>query len=552
MKAASSLPIPTSCPVMTSFRRWLLVALAASAVRAEPVQKQGLHLPPDAPIHQAAVKDLFVTSYEAYQKYAWGHDDLLPVSETYFDGRNGWGASIADAMSTMWIMGLTDWFEQAVNHTANTDFTISHTSDTVSLFETTIRYVGGFLSAYELSGGMYPVLVEKAQDLADQMAYAWVGNQSIPYGYMDFTNHQPTLDTSNIAEAGTLTLEWNRLSKYTGNSTYQELVEKSVQHMIQMSTPLPGMPAQGINPKTGDSVGGYVTWGGGSDSYFEYLIKYARLTNTDDNSYADAWLTAVDTSMKTLLRASTVDNWLYLADYDDNKKIRHVGSHLACFYGGNWILGGKLANNATMVNLGLQLTDACWNTYASTATGIGPEVFSYVSSDGNYTGDTAPDQEQLEFYDKHGFYITAPDYVLRPEVLESNLYAWRVTGDPKYFNNAVSATRSFQKYLSTTVAYTGIYDVNNVDSAKIDDMESFWFAEVLKYLYLTFDDPDHISLDEYVFNTECHPFKAPSAKENYGSGTGPHPVPWQPFSPESPSAPLPAISPIPALLPLLL
>lgn len=531
---------------MTSLRRWFLAALAASAVKAESVQKPGLQLPPSASVHQAAVKEIFVTSYEAYQTYAWGYDDLLPVSKTYFDGRNGWGASIADAMSTMWIMGLTDWFEQAVNHTANTDFTISHTSDTVSLFETTIRYIGGFLSAYELSGEKYPVLVEKAQDLADQMAYAWVGNQAIPYSYIDFTNQQPTIDTSNIAEAGTLTMEWNRLSQYTGNSTYQTLAEKSVQHMIHMSTPLPGMPAQGINPTTGDSVGGYVTWGGGSDSYFEYLIKYARLTNTDDNSYADAWVTAVDTSMKTLLRFSTVDNLLYLADYDDNKKIRHVGSHLACFYGGNWILGGKLTNNATMVQIGLQLTDACWNTYASTATGIGPEVFAYISSDGNYTGGTAPNQEQLDFYYSHGFYITAPDYILRPEVLESNFYAWRATGDPKYFNNAVSATVSFKKYLPATVAYAGIYDVTNVDSSKVDDMESFWFAEVLKYLYLTFDDPDHISLDEYVFNTECHPFKAPSAKSNYGSGSGPQPVPSQSFSPES--APLPTVSPVPALL----
>jgi hypothetical protein len=99
-------------------------------------------------------------------------------------------------------------------------------------------------------GEKYPVLVEKAQDLADQMAYAWVGDQSIPYGYIDFTNQQPTMDTSNIAEAGTLTMEWNRLSQYTGNHTYQTLAEKSVQHMIHMSTPLPGMPAQGINPKT--------------------------------------------------------------------------------------------------------------------------------------------------------------------------------------------------------------------------------------------------------------------------------------------------------------
>ncbi|KAG2363458.1 glycoside hydrolase family 47 protein [Suillus spraguei] len=461
-----------------SFRRWFLAALATSVVKAEPVQKQGLQLPPSAALHQSEVKELFVTSYEAYQTYAWG----MTICAHFKN----------------WIMGLTDWFEQAVNHTANTDFSVSHTSDTVSLFETTIRYVGGFLSAYELSGEKYPILVEKAQDLADQMAYAWVGNQVIPFGYIDFATQQPTIATSNIAEAGTLTMEWNRLSQYTGNSTYKTLVEESVQHMIHM------------------------TWGGGSDSYFEYLIKYARLTNTDDNSYADAWLTAVDSSIKTLLKTSTVDDLLYLADYDDDKKIRHVGSHLACFYGGNWILGGKLTNNATVVDIGLKLTDACWNTYASTAYyWIGPEIFAYISSDGNYTGDTAPNQQQLDFYDQHGFYITYPDYILRPEVLESNFYAWRVTGDPKYFNNAVSAVTSFKKYLPANVAYAGIYDVNNVDSDKVDDMESFWFAEVLKYLYLTFDDPSHISLDEYVFNTECHPFKAPPAKSNYGSDS-PH------------------------------
>ncbi|KAG1723110.1 glycoside hydrolase [Suillus lakei] len=382
---------------MTSFRRWFLATLAASAVKAESVQKPGLQLPPGAAVYQAAVKTFLSRATRLTRSTPGGMMICcLFQKHTLMDGTDG-------AFHCRRYEYHVDYGAHAVNHTANTDFNIAHTPDTVSLFETTIRYVGGFI-----------MLVEKAQDLADQMAFAWVGNQSIPYGYIDFTNQQPTIATSNIAEAGTLSLEWNRLSKYTGNSTYQTLAEQSVQHMIQMSTPLPGMPAQGIDPKTGNAVGGYVTWGGGSDSYFEYLIKYARLTNTDDNSYADAWLTAVDTSMKTLLRTSTVDNWLYLADYDDNKNIRHVGSHLACFYGGNWILGGKLTNNDTMVLLGLQLTDACWNTYASTA-------------DGNYTGDTAT-QDQLDFYYKHGFYITGADYFLRPEVLESNLYAWRATG----------------------------------------------------------------------------------------------------------------------------
>lgn len=35
------------------------------------------------------------------RKYAWGHDDLTPLSKGYFDGRNGWGASIVDAMTTL-------------------------------------------------------------------------------------------------------------------------------------------------------------------------------------------------------------------------------------------------------------------------------------------------------------------------------------------------------------------------------------------------------------------------------------------------------------------
>ncbi|KAF9049291.1 seven-hairpin glycosidase [Hymenopellis radicata] len=89
----------------------------------------------------------------------------------------------------------------------------------------------------------------------------------------------------------------------------------------------------------------------------------------------------------------------------------------------------------------------------------------------------------------------------------------------KYLDRAASAIDSFNKFLPATVAFAPINDVNDEDSTKIDDMESFWFAEVLKYLYLTFDDPLHISLDNFVFNTEAHPFEAPPAKESYGSGS---------------------------------
>jgi len=79
------------------------------------------------------------------------------------------------------------------------------------------------------------------------------------------------------------------------------------------------------------------SWGGGSDSYFEYLIKYARLSNTDNNIFADAWAAAVDSSIQNLARTSTVLDWQYMADWDEG--IIHIGSHLECFLAGNWMLG---------------------------------------------------------------------------------------------------------------------------------------------------------------------------------------------------------------------
>ncbi len=88
----------------------------------------------------------------------------------------------------------------------------------------------------------------------------------------------------------------------------------------------------------------------------------------------------------------------------------------------------------------------------------------------------------MAFYQEHGYYIITPYYTQRPEVLESNFYAWRVTGNPVYLERARSAIASFNTYLSTETGFAGIHDVNSRNSTKTDGMESFWFAEALKYL----------------------------------------------------------------------
>lgn len=121
------------------------------------------------------------------------------------------------------------------------------------------------------------------------------------------------------------------------------------------------------------------------------------------------------------------------------------------------------------------------------STGIGPETFAWISSDGNFTGGPDPAASDLAFYEKHGFYIFngGSDYILRPEVLESNFYAWRVTGDTKYLDRAAAAAKSMREFLQVNNAFAGINNVNAANSGFIDDTESFFFAEVMKYLYVT-------------------------------------------------------------------
>ncbi|KAJ7596034.1 glycoside hydrolase family 47 protein [Mycena floridula] len=525
-----------------------LSSLQAIAL-AGKVQKAHIRLPSDASVHRNARHfhdELF--SLHVFDLYFWSHCLWQPVDKTWNDGRNGFGASVVETRChadyarrliavIKYIMGLTDLFTAAVNFSASIDFSISHTTDTVSVFETTIRYLGGLLSAYELSNKAYPVLLEQATTLCDKLAYAWVGNNDVPFGFLDFATNSPVIDMSNIAEAGTITLEFATLSKHTGNDTYRQLAEKSVKHIASLAAPLPGLAAQGIDPATGQFVGGYVL--------LRIPHQVPPTVPKADAIFSETWELAVDSSIKHLLATSTVGH-KYLTDYDSSKRIRYVGSHLACFHAGNWIFGGRLLDNQTIFDIGMELNEACWNTYASTATGFGPEVFAYASAEGNFTGHDAPTEAQLTFYNEHGFYLTDADYYyLRPEVLESNFYAFRATGDPKYLDRAVAAITSINTYLVTTVGYAGIWEVDDLNSDWINDMQSFWLAEVLKYLYLTFDDPSHINLDEWVFNTEAQPFKAPPSQTTWGG----HATPQTGFTVKS-GPPLPAVSPnsaVPAL-----
>ena len=112
------------------------------------------------------IKKLFLFSWSGYQKNAWMHDELSPVTGSFKDPFCGWAATLVDSLDTLWMMGLKTEFEEATKAVANIDFTTSIRND-IPLFETVIRYLGGLIAAYDLGGSKYRILLDKAVELAE-------------------------------------------------------------------------------------------------------------------------------------------------------------------------------------------------------------------------------------------------------------------------------------------------------------------------------------------------------------------------------------------------
>jgi len=327
--------------------------------------------------------------------------------------------------------------------------------------------------------------------------------------------------TNGLATTGTLILEWTRLSDLTGDPKYHDLVQKAEDYLLQplnpeLGEPFPGLVGTDIYIENGtfaDSAGG---WTGGTDSFYEYLIKMYLYDSATFGVYLDRWIAAADSSIEFLASHPTSRPELtFLAYYRSRDVLSFQSQHLACFDGGSFILGGLTLGNQDYIDFGLNLTNACHETYVNTLTGIGPESFRWQDSklSPNDTSNQAPPADQEAFYEKAGFWIDSPGYVLRPEVIESFYYAYRATGDTKYQDWAWTAFLAINSTTSAGVGYSSISDVNAPGGGSFDDFqESFWFAEVLKYSFMIQapEAPWQINADgnnEWVWNTEAHPVR---------------------------------------------
>ncbi|EEH22319.1 hypothetical protein PABG_04530 [Paracoccidioides brasiliensis Pb03] len=201
----------------------------------------------DRELKLAAVKESFNHSWTSYRALAWGHDELRPVYGGYRDPFSGWGATLVDALDTLWIMDMKEEFDEAVEAVKKIDFATS-TRDDIPLFETVIRYLGGLLGAYDISGGKYQVLVDKAIELAEILMGAFDTPNRMPVTYYywapEYASQPHRASTRAVlAEIASLSLEFTRLAQITGEAKYYDAIARITNELekFQEKTQLPGL-----------------------------------------------------------------------------------------------------------------------------------------------------------------------------------------------------------------------------------------------------------------------------------------------------------------------
>ncbi|ERF71887.1 hypothetical protein EPUS_01802 [Endocarpon pusillum Z07020] len=495
-----------------------------------------------------AVKATFLRSWNAYKTYAWGKDEVSPVSGTWRSSFGGWGATLVDAMDTLWIMQLKDDFEKCVTMVGEIDFSTNE-EDILNVFETTIRYLGGLLAAYDLSHGQYPVLLEKARELGDMLYAAFDTAHRMPVTRWQWRTSAKgerifPSETTLLAEWGSLTLEFTRLAQLTGEMKYFDGVQRITNELqrIQNLTAMPGLWPVVVNLKVWPSRAPYThfTLGGMADSTYEYLPKeYLILSGRGEEGkqvrkmYEDTmemvqkhifFRPMIETGEDVLLSGNAA------VDKKGKVSLDPQGQHLACFAGGMVAIGAKIFDRPDDLDVAKRLVAGCVWAYKAMPTGLMPETFHAVPcSVGVNTAepsecewsepkwyqairnrhhletssDTPTQQELIEFARARSLIPGFSDigdrrYILRPEAIESIFILYRITADKKYHDIAWEMFQSIENATKTDLANSAIDDVTQAIPAKTDRMESFWLAETLKYFYLVFSEPDLISLDDYV------------------------------------------------------
>jgi hypothetical protein len=406
-------------------------------------------------------------AWKGYTQYAKGFDALRPISK---QGENWYQTSLLmtpiDAFDTFTLMGLKSEADEAKGLIlSNLNFDLDME---VQLFEINIRLLGGLLSAYELDGDKR--FLALAEDLCKRLLPAFNTKTGMPYRYVNLKTGALRDSLNNPAEIGTCLLEFCKLTQLTGDSTYYKLAKKAVLAVYNSRSSI-DLVGTIIDVNTGEWKNTECQIGARLDSYFEYLYKNWLLTG--DKDCLKAWETHRKAIAKYLITDTQNGTFLTRVDMNTGKETRSYYGALDAFYAGLLALSGDITT-AQKIQKG--------NYYMWTRFNIEPEVFDFRKDS-----------------------LIYPSYPLRPENIESCFYLYRKTHDSLYLEMGKRMTDDIIDRCKTEAGFAAVKNVSTLELE--DSMESFFFAETLKYSYLLFAPESKIDLEKFVFNTEAHPLK---------------------------------------------
>lgn len=453
---------------MQAWYRAALVALAAVLATVAFARPDRTPVPTalDRPALAAQVREELLHAWRGYERYAWGHDELKPVSRSAHDWhKDSLYMTPVDALDTLLLMGLKDEAARArklIVEKLSFDRDIS-----VKNFEITIRILGGLLSAYQATGD--PKLLQLADDLGTRLLPAFSSPTGMPYMYVNLKTGKTSGARSNPAEIGTLLLEFGTLSKLTGKPVYYEKAKKALVGLYSRRSKL-GLVGEEIDVETGKWLSPASHVGGGIDSYYEYLLKCGRLFG--DEECGRMWTESLRALNAHLADEAPSGLWYGQVDMNTGKRTAREFGALHAFLPGVLALGGDMDHAR-------RLQESCfvmWNLE-----GIEPETLDYRT-----------------------MRVVSPAYPLRPEIIESAFYLHRLTKDPRYLEMGKIFFEGIRSHCRTDAGDTVLKSVMTKEQG--DLMPSYFLAETLKYLYLLFSE-EPVDLDRVIFNTEAHPLR---------------------------------------------
>jgi glycosyl hydrolase family 47 len=441
------------------------------------------------------VRDEFLHAWNGYKKYAWGHDDLKPLSKTYHD----WYAESllmtpVDALDTMILMGLKDEADTTREYIARN---LSFEKDfDVQNFEITIRLLGGLLSSYQMTSDKR--LLNLAEDLGNRLLPVFESPTGLPYRYVNLKSGKVRGNVTNPAEAGTLLIEFGTLAKLTKRPIFFDKAKRALVEIYKRRSPI-GLVGTWINVETGQWTDTDSHISGAIDSYYEYLLKCAILFNDKDcrqmwndsiaaiNKYL-AQPTLKETHLNTKLPSGGIwgtyaELWYGHADMNSGQRKDTTYGALDAFFPAILALSGDLYRASLLQESSYKM----WMKHS-----IEPEEFDYVTNQ-----------------------VKSPGYPLRPEIVESTYYLYHYAGTRASSSTKLDANhyqqmgemmwQDFVTHCRTDEGYAALKSV--VTKEKSDSMQSFLFAETFKYFYLLFAPPRTLDFDRVIFNTEAHPIR---------------------------------------------